>query len=138
MDIAKATGTIVHDPEGGNVKFSREGELLDEAVTSKVEDFVWTTISEAFEYSNRHGDSIPAEKSLFDFFNEKVGQSDLSDTEKALVLDASKLWGAYVGEPIERQSLRFFRLEECVDGSMYTAFNIQRWNEERSSYHTNR
>ncbi|KAJ6043856.1 uncharacterized protein N7446_002054 [Penicillium canescens] len=119
MDIARATGAIVHDPAGGNVMFSRDGDLIDDAVTSKIEDFVWTTISEAFEYSNRHGDSIPAEKSLFDFFGERVGQSDLSDTEKALVLDASKLWGAYVGEPIERQSLRFFRLEECVDGSNF-------------------
>ncbi|OQD81285.1 hypothetical protein PENANT_c028G03640 [Penicillium antarcticum] len=126
MDIAKATGTIVHDPEGGNIKFSREGQLIDETVTSKVEGFVWTTISEAFEYSNRHGDSIPAEKSLFDFFGERVGQSDLSDTEKELALDASKLWGAYVGEPIEGQSLRFFRLEECVDGSNFVVASTYR------------
>ncbi|KAJ5748813.1 uncharacterized protein N7511_010509 [Penicillium nucicola] len=119
MDIAKATGAIMYDPEGGIVKFSREGGLIDDAVTSRVENFVWTTISEAFQYSNQHGDSIPAEKSLLDFFNEKVGKSGLPETEKALVLDACKLWGAYVGEPTERQSLRFFRLEECVDGSNF-------------------
>jgi hypothetical protein len=78
---------------------------------------VWTTISEAFEYSNSHGESIPADKSLLDFVRERVQQTKFSDEEKDLCLDACKLWGAYVGDQADRQSLKFFRLEECVDGS---------------------
>jgi hypothetical protein len=118
MDIAKETEAVMFDPEGSqHVSFSREGHLIRDDVNAKVQDFVWTTISEAFEYSNLHRDSIPAEKSLQDFFCERIQQTEFSDEEKELCLEACKLWGAYVGDQVDRQSLRFFRLEECVDGS---------------------
>lgn len=118
MDIAEATKTVAQDPEGGNVAFSPDGHLIPEEVATKVADFVWMTIGEAFEYSNQHGSSIPPERSLFDFFREKVQQTQFSTAEKELCLDACKLWGAYVGDPIEKQSFKFFCLEECIDGSM--------------------
>lgn len=118
MTIAEATKTITYDPQGGMLTFSREGLPLSEDVATRVSEFVWSTISEAFEYSNTHAETIPPERSLYNFFEEKVEQAQLSSQEKQLVLDGCKLWGAYVGDSIERQSLKFFRLEECVDGSM--------------------
>lgn len=117
MAIANATETVAHDPEGHNLLFSRDGQLVSEDVASKISEFMWTTIGEAFEYSNAHGDTIPPERSLFDYFQEKLEQTQFSQTEKQMCLDSCRLWGAYVGDPIERQSLKFFRLEECVDGS---------------------
>lgn len=119
MSIAEATKTSTHDPEGGNILLSRDGALVDADLATKASEFMWTTIEQAFEYSNKHGESIPADRSLFDFFQEKVQQTGLSPAEQALYLDVCKLWGAYVGDPIERQSLKFFRMEECIDGSMY-------------------
>lgn len=120
MTIAEATGATLYDPEdGGHIAFSQAGHQLNSELNAKVQDFVWTTISEAFEYSNRHGDSIPAERSLFDFFSERVQQTSFSDEERQLCLDAAKFWGAYVGDQVDKQSLRFFRLEECVDGSRH-------------------
>ncbi|KAJ5774040.1 hypothetical protein N7457_008936 [Penicillium paradoxum] len=120
MTIAEATGATLYDPEdGSHMAFSTEGHRIAPEVNAKVQDFVWTTIAEAFEYSNRHGDNIPAERSLFDFFSERIQQKDFSDEEKHLCLDACKFWGAYVGEQVDKQSLRFFRLEECVDGSNF-------------------
>lgn len=117
MDIAEATKTVFHEPEGINMVASRDGHFLSEEIATKVSEFVWTTIGEAFEYSNTHGESIPPEKSLFDFFLEKVQQTGFSEEEKKMCLDACKLWGAYVGDKIDRQSLKFFSLEECIDGS---------------------
>ncbi|KAJ5577566.1 uncharacterized protein N7459_006530 [Penicillium hispanicum] len=119
MTIAEATKTITYDPQGGMLAFSREGLPLTEDVATRVSEFVWSTISEAFEYSNTHAETIPPERSLYNFFEEKVEQTQLSSQEKQLVLDGCKLWGAYVGDSIERQSLKFFRLEECVDGSNF-------------------
>lgn len=56
---------------------------------------------------------------MFDFFKDKVAErGDLSSPEKETCLEGSKLWGSYVGDPVERQSLRFFWLEECIDSSM--------------------
>ncbi|CAL5870318.1 uncharacterized protein PFLUO_LOCUS4554 [Penicillium psychrofluorescens] len=119
MSIAEATKTSTHDPEGGNILLSRDGALVDADLATKASEFMWTTIEQAFEYSNKHGESIPADRSLFDFFQEKVQQTGLSPAEQALYLDVCKLWGAYVGDPIERQSLKFFRMEECIDGNNY-------------------
>lgn len=119
MEIADATETVVHDPEGHNLLVSRDGQLVSEDVATKISEFMWATIGEAFEYSNAHGDIIPPERSLFDYFQEKLEQTQFSQTEKKMCLDSCRLWGAYVGDPIERQSLKFFRLEECVDGSEY-------------------
>ncbi|KAJ5750322.1 hypothetical protein N7533_007350 [Penicillium manginii] len=119
MSIAEATQTVAHDPEGRNISISCDGQLVNEERATKSAEFVWTTIEEAFEYSNQHGDSIPPERSLFDFIQEKLEKTNFSDEDKRLCLDSCKLWGAYVGDPIERQSLKFFRLEECIDGNNY-------------------
>ncbi|KAJ5130542.1 uncharacterized protein N7515_006581 [Penicillium bovifimosum] len=120
MTIAEETGSAMYDAEcGGNIAFSRDGDLINEETSAKVQDFVWTTIAEAFQYSNQHGETIPVEKSLFDFFCERIEHTSFSDEEKQLCLDSCRLWGAYVGDQIDKQSLKFFRLEECVDGSNF-------------------
>ncbi|KAJ5590603.1 hypothetical protein N7450_004575 [Penicillium hetheringtonii] len=117
--IAEETQTVAHDPEGKNLSISCDGKLIDEAKATKATEAVWTIIDEAFEYSNHHCASIPPEKSLYDFIQEKLEKTDSSEEEKKLCLDSCKLWGAYVGDSIERQSLKFFRLEECIDGNNY-------------------
>lgn len=117
MAIAESTKTVLQDFEGGQVLFSKDGKLLDENMTFKLSEFMWSTIEEAFEYSNKYKETIPPERSLFDFFLEKIEKSDFAPAEKDACVETCKLWGAYVGDPIDRQSLRFFCLEECVDES---------------------
>lgn len=117
MAIAEATKSILQHFEGGEVVFSKDGKLLDEKMTDKVSDFVWTTIQSAFVYSNKHKDAIPPDRSLFDFLLEKIEGTDFSPAEKDASVEACKVWGAYVGDPVQRQSLKFFFLEECVDES---------------------
>lgn len=76
-------------------------------------------IDEAYEYSRRHGASIPADRSLFDFVRERVVKQGFSSTEEEdECLEFSRVWGSYVGDAVERQSLRFFWLEECLDESI--------------------
>ncbi|KAJ6093194.1 Amine oxidase [Penicillium sp. IBT 16267x] len=119
MTMARETQTVTYDPEDGNFMVSRDGNYISESLGTRISEFVWTTIADAFTYSNKHRESIRPEESLHDFFQMKVRESTFSEEEQQLVLDACKLWGAYVGEPIHRQSLRFFRLEECIDGYNY-------------------
>lgn len=119
MVIAEETKSILQDFDGGGqVVFSKDGKPLDEKMTAKVSEFVWTTVHDAFEYSNKHKDTIPPDRSLFDFFLEKIEETDFSRAEKDACLEACKVWGSYVGDTVERQSLKFFYLEECVDESM--------------------
>lgn len=86
-------------------------------MVAKISEFLWTTIDEAFEYSNKHKDTISPDQSLLDFFREQVEKTGFSPVEKEACIQYCKLWGAYVGDPVERQSLKFFCLEECIDGS---------------------
>lgn len=117
MSIAEKTQTVARDPDAQPMAFSRDGKLVSGPQAGSIQEFVWSTIDKAFEYSNKNKDSIPAQQSLYDFFKDEVKKSTLSLEEQELCLDACKLWGAYVGEPIGRQSLKFFHLEECIDGS---------------------
>lgn len=114
--IAEATGTTLQDFEGHQAIFDHDGKQVGGELATKVSDFLWGTIEEAFKYSNTHKESIPAEKSLLDFFYERVEETGFSEEEKRLCIETCRLWGAYVGDPIERQSLKFFCLEECIDG----------------------
>ena len=65
-------------------------------------------------------DSIPKDKSLYDFFVEKseelFGDGKGEEGNKELLCQMSEMWGAYIGEPVQRQSLRFVWLEEVCGG----------------------
>lgn len=117
--IAESTKTKLEDFDENQVVFSRDGKPLDEILAAKVSDFVWTTIEEAFEYSNTYKDSVPSDRSLFDFFKESAEKKGFSEEEKEACLESCRLWGSYVGDPVERQSLKFFCLEECIDSSRF-------------------
>ncbi|KAF9893024.1 hypothetical protein FE257_012435 [Aspergillus nanangensis] len=117
--IAEATNTTIEDFEGDQVIFSEDGQPLERDTATKITEFLWKTIEDAFEYSNTHKASIPSDRSLFDFFQEKVAKTDFTPKEKHLCLETCRLWGAYVGDPIERQSMKFFCLEECIDGNNF-------------------
>ncbi|EAW09785.1 flavin monoamine oxidase family protein [Aspergillus clavatus NRRL 1] len=117
--VAELTETTIEDIEGQQIIFSRKGELIDEAVSTKISEFLWTTIDEAFQYSNKNKDVIPPDESLLDFFKKKIEQTDFTAQEKELCIESCRLWGAYVGDSIERQSLKFFCLEECIDGNNF-------------------
>ncbi|RAH45078.1 flavin monoamine oxidase family protein [Aspergillus brunneoviolaceus CBS 621.78] len=119
VSIAEATNTAVEDFEGNQALIAPDGTPISDDVAEKVSDVLWTIIAKAFEYSNTYKETIPADRSLLDYIKEQVVQTDLSEEEKVLCVESSKMWGAYVGDPIERQSLKFFCLEECIDGNNY-------------------
>ncbi|PYH45497.1 flavin monoamine oxidase family protein [Aspergillus saccharolyticus JOP 1030-1] len=119
VSIAESTDTVVQDFEGNQALIAPDGKPVSDEVAEKVSDVLWTIIAKAFKYSNTYKETIPVDRSLFDYIKEQVGQTDLSEQEKALCIESSKMWGAYVGDSIERQSLKFFCLEECIDGNNY-------------------
>ena len=54
--------------------------------------------------------------SLKNFFVQQLKDKDVPESESKLVMQMAEMWGAFVGSPWERQSLKFFWLEECIDG----------------------
>lgn len=51
-----------------------------------------------------------------DFFKSKVREKQLDEKSSKYVLQMARMWGDFVGEPIEKQSLKYFWLEECIEG----------------------
>ena len=92
---------------------------MDPKTAMKISDLTWGIIGDAFSYSSDHKASIPSEKSLMDFFKSKVQAKGLDDQTSKLVLQMAQIWGDFVGEPIEKQSLKFFWLEECIEGGIH-------------------
>ncbi|PLB40803.1 flavin monoamine oxidase family protein [Aspergillus candidus] len=115
--LAETTNTTTTDFEEELLLIAADGKPVSRAVANKISEFLWASIEEAFEYSNAHKDTISPDRSLLDFFRERVDGSDFTPEEKHLFIETSRMWGVYVGDGVDRQSLKFFCLEECIDGS---------------------
>lgn len=91
---------------------------MDDKHAKEYYDLMWGIIGDAFQHTNANCASIPPEESLLDFFKSKLEEKDLDATSKKTVLQLAESWGDFVGEPINKQSLKFFWLEECIEGGM--------------------
>lgn len=86
-------------------------------------EIMWSIVQDAFQYSNKHCSEIDPKVSLLDFFQEKIVEKvpesagNFEETRKT-VLQMSHMWGAFVGSPVTSQSLKYFWLEECIDGGI--------------------
>jgi hypothetical protein len=79
-------------------------------------------IAAAFKHAKEQNDMIDPEESLYDFFVEKskdlfkTDSQEYAERKRTTFLQFVQLWGAYIGSPIARQSLKHFWLEECLEG----------------------
>ena len=98
--------------------FDEHGKILSDE--KPLNDIMWRIVVQAFKYSEKNTSSIHPEKSLHDYFAEKVKEEipggDDYERKREIIMQMSELWGGFVGSPITRQSLKFFWLEECVNG----------------------
>lgn len=115
-NIARRTGTITYNPEERQAIIDTEGNRLDDDLASEISETVWATIVKAFKYSDETSTDIDKSKSLMDYFREEIPKIEKDPKKQSLILEEANMWGAFVGDSIGRQSLKFFFLEECIDG----------------------
>lgn len=102
--------------------FDEDGTRIPDSEVPEIAEGFWGIVSDAFQYSNDNTDTIPAERSLMDFVIEKVDDKytdeaeEVAKTKRRRLLREAEMWGAFVGSPIQTQSLKFFWLEECIEG----------------------
>ncbi|KAL6815503.1 FAD/NAD(P)-binding domain-containing protein [Trichoderma sp. SZMC 28013] len=121
LDLAKQTGTAVGTWDLTSYVFNEEGSLLPVQEGEAYATLVWDIIQDAFIHSNKSSADIDASISLLDFFKEKVVEKipeseDNFQKKRETVLQMSEMWGTFVGSAVGRQSLKFFWLEECIEG----------------------
>ena len=115
VKLARKTGTVVMEPGDGHAVFDSNGQRLPDDLANELSDSMWSTIVEAFKHSDEHSSTINPQLSLYDYFAEKLSKKFKDPHKLELALNEAKSWGPFVGDPIERQSLKFFFLEECID-----------------------
>ncbi|THX72391.1 FAD/NAD(P)-binding domain-containing protein [Aureobasidium pullulans] len=124
FDIAKKTDTQLHYWDERQRVIDTCGEALNSEEAEEYGRIIWEDglISKAFAYSRENTATIDASASLMDFFTERVGEyfTDLdakeAERKRNTLLNICDFWGSYVGSPTKRQSLKFFWLEECIEG----------------------
>lgn len=122
--IAKQTGTVIDGADDDDNDTARErlfdsnGNPVPFERSSRLSAKFWDLVVDAFQYSNDHSANIPKTKSLLDYIKQTLQDSSLSGPDKEMVEQIAYMWGCFVGDSIEKQSLKFFFLEECVEGGM--------------------
>lgn len=122
LDLARETGTQLHSWGEREVVFDQAGKPLSDKDVGETSEMFWEIIGQAFKYSKERGSKIPVERSLMDYVTEKANELYSDDCEgenkrkRGLLLREAEMWGAFVGGSIYRQSLRFFWLEEGIEG----------------------
>lgn len=96
------------------------GKLLDTEVAKLALSRVWDILERAIQRSSEESSSIDPSLSLYDEFanitQKDVESGKISDYERHLVLEMAQMWGAYVGDGADKQSMKFFFLEDCIGG----------------------
>ncbi|KAJ1326707.1 spermine oxidase [Microdochium nivale] len=121
LDIAKQTKTPVGSWDSNTYMFDDKGEVIQLSEAEACSTMMWDIIAAAFGHSNQNCASISPDESLWDFFQLEVAKRIPETTphfqrERDLVLQAAESWGAFVGSHIIGQSLKYFWLEECIEG----------------------
>jgi hypothetical protein len=118
MRLASKTGTVVLSPdEEYQALIDTKGVRRPDAEGTELAGKIWELVVDAFRYSDEHSSEIDPRTSLYEYFKSKLEADKSLDRQKRDdLLQEAQMWGPFVGDSVEKQSLKFFFLEECIDG----------------------
>jgi hypothetical protein len=125
LDLAKQTRTTVGSWDTKPYIYDEEGQLFPIKDGEEYSVIMWDIILDAFKYSEKYSQEINPDESLLDFFSSRIKEvipetHQDYERKREIVMHMAELWGAFVGSPISRQSLKYFWLEECLEGGKDT------------------
>ncbi|RYP64919.1 hypothetical protein DL771_008551 [Monosporascus sp. 5C6A] len=121
LDLAKETETATGSWDNRTYVIDEDGKFLSLVESERHSSIMWHIIEDAFHHSNKHCATISPSESLWDFFQKEVARRipDIEpdfERERDMVFKIAESWGAFVGSHIFTQSLKYFWLEECIEG----------------------
>lgn len=123
VELAKETGTPLHRWKESTLLVDGEGHLVASFEANKALKQVWAILEAAIEHSTNGNEDIHYSENLYSFFeswcDRALQAGDMNRQEVELVLGMSQMWGAYVGDSVELQSLKYFYLEDCIEGGRH-------------------
>ena len=128
IELAKETGTPLHRWKESTLLVDDEGHLVAPSEANKALGQVWEILEAAIEYSTNRNEEIDCSASLYSFFQGWCDRTfqcgNMTGREVELVLGMSQMWGAYVGDRVELQSLKYFYLEDCIAGGRHSDWHL--------------
>lgn len=123
-DLAKRTGTTICGWDDQEAVFHSNGRPMDPVEVEEYNGLLWDDgiIDAATKLSREQRESIDPQRSLYDFAVEKVQglftheNPSVAERKRKTLLLVASTWGAWVGSPVQKQSLRNFWLEDWIDG----------------------
>lgn len=142
VEIAKETRTPLHLWKESTILVDSDGHVVNSVEANNALKQVWELLERARDHSTQHSHELEPSASLYEFFQASCARAlergDMTRRQVELVLGMSHMWGAYVGDQVERQSLKFFYLEDCIEGGRYeTRMHARQANVWRRLLHTN-
>ncbi|KAI1438419.1 FAD/NAD(P)-binding domain-containing protein [Xylaria sp. CBS 124048] len=121
MDIAQKTNTAAGSWTAKMSVVDETGAMLPPADAQFYSGMMWDIVETALAHSNKDCNTISPDESLFDFFDKELDRripDTLPDGDKKrkMMRQVAESWGTYVGSHVFGQSLKYFWLEECIDG----------------------
>lgn len=124
FEIAKVTKTDLHYWDERQRILDTDGQPLSQEDAEDFGRVLWEDglISQAFKYSRENTQTIDPKLSLMDYFKKEAEAlwKDLDKEEqerkRRTFLKVCEFWGSYVGSATTQQSLKYFWLEECIEG----------------------
>ena len=120
--MANDTETPLHRWKENTLLIDARGRLSSSSEANKALAQVWAILEEAIDHSTDSSPDIDPALSLYTFFEARCHRAlrcgEMTEREVELALGMSHMWGAYVGDRVELQSLKYFFLEDCIEGGM--------------------
>lgn len=117
MHLADKTGTVTTAPdEEGGALFDTTGARRPDAEALDLSSALWDMVAGAFKYSDEHAADIDPRLSVSEYFEANLAKAGVGGKRKDDLLHEAQMWGPFVGDAVESQSLKFFFLEECIEG----------------------
>lgn len=114
LQLARDTDTRIEALGEQTQVFDSSGKQVADDRAERLNDLIWSIISDAFAYSNKRCEDIDPDLSLKDFFMEHLPKHKLSNEDYELTIDMAEMWGSFIGDNWYRQSLKWFWLEVSV------------------------
>jgi len=106
---------------GDTVTVSPAGDILPQSFSDSLQEKFWSQVTCAQEFSKRYWKWIDPSTSFYDYC--LVRARDLFDTKTEegkehykMFMSLAESWGSFIGSDCRRQSLKFFFMEECLEG----------------------
>ena len=120
-DLVVETKTLTGQLDEHTYVFDEDGELLEVEESEELATVMWEVIEAGFRFSEERTGEIGEGSTLKEWFEKEIRERVPKGTEgwerkRQLLMQMAELWGNFVGSPLDRQSLKFFWLEECIEG----------------------